>query len=284
MEERIALITDSSCDLPPELLAAHGIHLLPLHVIYESGEDYRDILDITPQQVYDRMPGEVPTTSQPSAHEIRELFERLGREGYTSALAIHISSGLSGTFDLVRSIAREFTGLDIRVVDSRSLSMGLGFLVLEAARAIARGLHIGAVLDSVRAKQQSVRLFYVLETLEYLRRGGRIGLVAAALGGMLDLKPIISVNPEGRYYTACKVRGRKKSVEKMLEVVAGLIGEGRVMAAVMHGGVPEEGESLRRRVEQLKPGHIAEVFFGQISPVLGVHTGPGLLGICICEA
>ncbi|NLU49620.1 MAG: DegV family protein [Syntrophomonadaceae bacterium] len=283
MEEKIALVTDSSCDLPEQVIKEYGIHVLPLRVIYPSRE-YRDVCDITPQEVYARMSQEVPTTSQPPAGEIRELLARLKTEGFTKVLAIHISGGLSGTSDLVKSVSREFRNLETRVIDSKSLSMGLGFLVYEAARGVARGLNFQRILENIRAKQKTVRLFYVLETLEYLRRGGRLGLVAAALGGMLDLKPIISVNEEGKYFTFCKVRGRKKSVDKLVEVVDKAIAGKKVVAAVMHGGAPLEGEQLRKRIQGLSSGNIVELLFGQISPVLGVHTGPGLLGVCFYEA
>ena len=282
MSEKIALVTDSSCDLPTEFIQKHGIYVLPLRMVYGCRE-YRDLVDIDPQEVYDRMPDEVPTTSQPSSGEIRDLLHQLREEGITRVLAIHISSGLSGTFETVCSISREFKNMDVKVIDSRTLSMGLGFMVREAAYGIAQGLSLSSIVEKVRSLHQGMRLHYVLDTLEYLRRGGRIGKVASAVGGMLNIKPIISVDEEGKYYAHCKVRGRKKSIDKMLELAEEFIKERRVVAAVMHGGAPEEGEALRKRVASLQKGNIVELIFGQISPVLGVHTGPGLLGICVCE-
>ena len=178
MGEKIALVTDSSCDLPTEFIKKHGIHVLPLRMIYGCRE-YRDLVDINPQEVYDRMPAEVPTTSQPSIGEVRNLLHQLREEGISRVLAIHISSGLSGTFDTVCSISREFKNLDVKVIDSRTLSMGLGFMVREAAHGIAQGLSLSSITDKVRSLHQGTRLYYVLIP-GIFTPGGRIGKVASA--------------------------------------------------------------------------------------------------------
>lgn len=280
MVEKIALLTDSACDLPRDYIDQFCIKVLPLKVVYPD-KTYRDRVDIEPQEVYDRMPEEIPTTSMPSPHEISSMLEELRSQGFTHVLAVHLSSGLSGTYETVRMVAREFEGLVVKVFDTRTLSIATGWMVLEAARDIASGLSFQKVLDNLQQIQSRVNIYYVLETLEYLRRGGRIGTVAAMLGQFLHLKPIISVNNEGKYFTFAKARGRKKSIDKLAEVVENAVQNGPIKLAVMHGGAREEFQRLVERLQNLP--NIKELICSDISPTLGVHTGPGLLGVCVVE-
>lgn len=280
MKEKIALLTDSACDLPRDIIERFNIRVLPLKVVYPE-QTYYDRVDIQPQEVYDRMPAEIPTTSMPSPHEVAALLEDIRSEGFTHVLAMHLSSGLSGTYDIVRMVAKEFEGMIIKVYDTRTLSIGTGWMVLEAARDIAAGLSFQKIWDHLHQIQPRVHVYYVLETLEYLRRGGRIGAVAAMLGQFLHLKPIISVNPQGTYFTYAKARGRNKSIEKLIEIVEKAVQENPIKLAVMHGGAREEFQRLVERLQKLP--NIVEMISSDISPTLGVHTGPGLLGICVVE-
>lgn len=280
MLEKIALLTDSACDLPREFIERFRIKVLPLSVIYPE-RTYQDRVSIQPQEVYDRMPEEIPTTSMPTPQEVSSLLEEIRKEGFTHVLAVHLSSALSGTFDMVQMVAQEFEDLVIKVFDTRTLSIATGWMVLEAARDIASGMGWQKTLDNLHQLQSRVKVYYVLETLEYLRRGGRIGSVAAMLGQFLHLKPIISVNEEGKYYTYAKARGRSKSIEKLAEIVENAVQKGPIKLAVMHGGAKEEFHRLLERLQQLP--NIKELIASDISPALGVHTGPGLLGVCVVE-
>lgn len=277
MREKIALLTDSSCDLPPTLVQEHGIRILPLKVIY-PGSEYSDRIDIQPDEVYMRMPEEIPTTSMPSLQEIRNVIENIRQEGFTHLLAVHISSGLSGTYDAVKLVTRDIDDLVIKVIDSRTLSMGTGWMVLEAARNIASGMTFEKIVDNTNNVRAKMQLYYVLETLEYLRKGGRIGLVASVLGEFLHLKPIISINDEGKYFTFCKAKGRLKSIEKIVQQVEKAVQDKQIKLALLHGGAQKEFEALKKRLANLP--NIKELITSDISPVLGVHTGPGLLGVC----
>lgn len=280
MTEKIALLTDSACDLPSEILEGFNIRVLPLKVVYPD-RTYHDRIDIQPEEVYDRMPDEIPTTSMPSPHEIESILEEIRSEGFTHVLAVHLSSGLSGTYETVRMVAKEFEGLVIQVFDTRTLSIGTGWMVLEAARDIASGLSFQKIWDNLQQLPTRINVYYVLETLEYLRKGGRIGLVSAMIGQFLHLKPIISVNREGKYYTFAKARGRSKSIEKLAEIVEKAVQNGPIKLAVMHGGAREEFQGLLERLQKLP--NIKELVHSDISPALGVHTGPGLLGVCVVE-
>lgn len=275
---RIALVTDSSCDLSPETLKRYDIRVLPLKIIYGS-EVRLDRVDITPEEIYRRFPGEIPTTSMPSPGEARVLFEELRSEGYREVLCLHLSSGLSGTFNSVTLAARETEGMRIEVIDTLSLSLGLGLIVLRAAEWREAGMSLEELVERIRELVPRGRAFYVINTLEYLRKGGRIGLVEAALGGLLRIKPIISINEAGKYYTYAKERGPRQSLERLFRITADLTAKERAWIAVLQGRAEDEARALLERVRELP--NVARTFLEQISPALVVHTGPGLVGVAV---
>lgn len=279
--DRIALVTDSTCDLDAEVVARHQIRVLPLKVIYKD-RAYHDRVDISPQEVYDQLPEKIPTTSTPSPQDVLNLLHELRDAGFTKVLAIHLSSGLSGTLNTVRLAAKEVSGLQTVVLDSKSLSMGLGFVVEQAGRWLDEHHPFETVVEQCQAMIERTKAFYVLKTLDYLRRGGRINTVAAAVAGILDLKPIISINEEGKYYGYRRVRGRSQSIRELLEITRERVAGGLSRVAVMHGDAQEEALKLAEEVRRL-PG-VTEVVFGQIGPAMVVHTGPGLIGVALTSA
>lgn len=280
MIEKIALLADSACDLPRELIEKYRIKIIPLKIIYPDRE-YSDRVDIEPQDVYDRMPAEVPTTSMPCLEEIKAMIEDIKQQGFSHLLAIALSSGLSGTYSAMKLVAQDINDLVIKTFDSHTLSMATGWMVLDAARNVANGWSFNKAFESLCALQPKVKVYYVVETLEYLRRGGRIGQVSAMLGEFFHFKPIISVNPEGKYFTYCKVRGRRKSINRLIEIVENFDRNKTINLAIMHGGAKKEAERILERLSQLP--NIKELIFTDISPALGVHTGPGLLGVSFYE-
>lgn len=280
MKEKIALLADSACDLPRDIIEKLAINILPLKIIYPERE-YSDRVDIEPDDVYNRMPGEIPTTSMPCLEEIKTLIEDIKSQGFTHVLAVALSSGLSGTYGAMKLVAQDINDMVVKTFDSRTLSMGTGWMVLDAARNIANGLSFDKVMENIVHLQPKVKVYYVVETLEYLRKGGRIGQVSAMLGEFLHFKPIISVNPEGKYFTFCKVRGRRKSIDRLMEIVENIPRDKTINLAVMHGGARKEAERMMERLSKLP--NIKELVFSDISPALGVHTGPGLLGVSFYE-
>lgn len=282
-QEKIALITDSTCDLSLDELSELNIHLLPLKVVYQDRQ-YQDRVEIQPEEVYATIDEEAPGTSTPSPGEALALFEKLRDEGFSHAISMHISGGLSGTADAVRTVSKQFQSMKIEVIDSKGLSMALGFQVMEASRALREGLSFEEIVKRVHDVRSRMNVFFVVKTLDYLRRGGRIGYVQATLGGILDMKPIIGINEEGKYFTVAKVRGRKKSIAKVAELVAEYGRNKAINLAVVHGGAEEEGRGLLEQIKGMKDVKIKETFFGQIGPVLVVHTGPGLIGVAFYEA
>ncbi|MBF8984857.1 DegV family protein [Lutibacter sp. B2] len=278
--DKIAVITDSSCDLPDEILQKYDIKILPLRIIYENRE-FRDRIEITAEEVYANLDKEIPKTSLPLPADAMRLFKQLSEEGYTHVVAVLMSSGLSGTYNMVKNVADTFDALKIEVVDSKSLSVGLGFIVLETANEALISNDFSKVLKKANEAVEKTDVFYVINTLDYLRKGGRIGLVEGAVGEILGIKPIISIDDQGKYYAHSKVRGRKKSIKKLYDIVKEKIKDKNYSVAVLHGDAEEEAKNLINPFKEIAA--VDETLFGQISPVLGVHTGPGLIGICITE-
>lgn len=280
MEEKVAIVTDSTCDLDKEVVDKYNIYVLPLKVIYSEQEEYIDRVNIEPQEIYERMPDEIPSTSLPSPANIVNLFKKLETEGFTHIISIHISSGLSGTYNAVRTIARDFKNMVIEVIDSKALSLGLGIPVVEAAKTYKKTLNFEATLNIAKDIIRNTKIYFVVGTLEYLKKGGRIGYVAGTIGEIMQIKPIISINEEGKYYTFDKIRGRKKSLQKLFEIASEDIKlNKRNTIAVMHGGAPEESKELLSKFND--SSQILKKYKGQVGPVIGVHAGPGLIGVCI---
>ncbi|MBM7855675.1 DegV family protein with EDD domain [Desulfohalotomaculum tongense] len=277
---KIAIVTDSTCDIAKEQIEKYGIKLLPLKIVYQDRQ-YIDRVEIQPEEVYENFEREIPKTSMPSPGEAISLFEKLAQEGFTDVICIHISSGLSGTYQMVKSVARQMKDIiNIEVIDSKALSMGMGFLVLEAKKLVQSGMDFDEVVERVRKLQKKIKVFFVVKTLEYLRKGGRIGYVAGTIGEMLNVKPIISINEEGKYYTYDKVRGRKRSLNKIVEIVKEYAKGKKLKFAVMHGGALEEAKSV---LDKLQLPNLDLAAFGQIGPSMIVHTGPGLIGVVFYE-
>ena len=269
--EKVAILVDSGSDVPAELLERYHIFMIPLKILFHEAE-YLDGLTIDAAEVYRRLPAEIPKTSLPDGGLITSVLDRIYQEGYRKVLAICISGNLSGTCNLLRLLCDEYEGLECCVLDSKNISIGSGILAIRCAQLLEEGM------DFTTLCQQAQQM-----TLEYLQKGGRIGKLAAMLGGAIALKPIISCNEEGCYYPIAKTIGRAPSIRKVLEL-AQKFAEGcpKVMLAVMHGGAPEEAQALAEEVRRKIPQGVIEVR-GQISPALGVHTGPGLVGICVLK-
>ncbi|MEA4825963.1 MAG: DegV family protein [Clostridium sp.] len=278
--EKIALITDSTSDLNDTIINEYDIKVLPLKIIYKDRE-YIDRVTITPQQVYDSLSVEVPHTSLPSIHEMNDLFSKLEEEGYTHAIAICIGSGLSGTYNTLKLAASEHDKLKITVFDSKSLTLGAGALVIGCGEMLKQGKCYDEIVNSLPSMRNKISVYYIVDTLEYLIKGGRIGKVSGTIGKLLNLKPIISIDPEGVYYTYTKVRGKNQAKTKLMEIIKDNLTNSKAKIWVMHGGALEEGKKF---YESLKDdSNITSLSFGEISPVAGVHTGPGLIGVVIVK-
>jgi DegV family protein with EDD domain len=277
------IITDSAADLTLADLSQGAVIVAPLLIQYPEGEVTAE--SIGADAFYRRlaaMQPQVPTTAQPSLGALTELYRGAGVQG-DEVLAIHISSGLSGTANTARQAAAA-AGPNVHVVDSLTLSGGQRFQVLAAGRAAAAGWLLASILERLRAIREATEVIFTLETLEYLQRGGRIGRVQALAGALLNLKPLIHVNPaDGKYDTVGRARGFKRALGDLADYVGRRYG-GRtpVCVSVMHGQAEEGAAALAALLRERLS--ISQLETLRISPVLGVHTGPGVVGAAVVPA
>lgn len=277
---KIAIVSDSTSDLTDEIIKKYDIKILPLRVIYKDGE-YRDRVDITPEQIYARFNEEIPTTSLPSPEDTINLFNGLKQEGYTHIIIVTISSGISGTMNMIRNVVNSYENMIFELIDSKSLTMGSGFAILEGAKELGRTGDFTKTVTRIKDVLAKTGVYYVVKTLDYLRKGGRIGKVEGTIGELFNIKPIISINEEGVYYSYKKIRGRSRSIEELYNIVIEKAKGKVVNVAVAHGDAYEEAQSLLSKIKELS--NVKETVFTQISPVLVVHTGPGCMGVVISE-
>lgn len=280
--EKIAILVDSGSDISRKLIEKLGIRVLPLKVIY-GDKVYSDGVDIEPSTVYERFPDQIPTTSTPNFAEITEAAEALRDEGYDRILAVCISSGLSSTYQNICTALKEVQGVQVHAVDTKNISIGAGVLALYAATLIRKGLSFQEVCDKVEANVENSRIFYYMDTLDYLRAGGRIGRVTGVIGSLLNIKPIISCNRQGIYHTVAMIRGQKRGLKKLLDCVAEHYDAKReAFFAVMNGEAQETAKEVVAQLREHFPK--GNIFMEkQINASLAVHTGPGLVGILLFQ-
>lgn len=281
--QKIAILVDSGTDVPPNYRSKYDIYWLPLMINY-SDRQCRDGMDITPREMYDLLPTEIPKTSLPDGAAIQDMFDRIKADGYEKVFAVTISSGLSGTYNILRMMGEEYEGLDVFVLDSKNISIGAGMLAIRAAQMVNDdGMTWENLLLRMPREVSKSKVFFCLDTLKYLQKGGRIGLVTAMLGTSLHLKPVISCNADGVYYTVAKAMGRARSIQKVIDLAAEFASKAeRVEIAVMNGCAETEALSVRKKTEGTIVNGAVTVA-GQIGAALGVHTGPGLIGIGILQ-
>ncbi|MGE5530099.1 MAG: DegV family protein [Patescibacteria group bacterium] len=273
----VGIVTDSGADLPEPLAAAYGIAVVPLEIRL-GAETYLDRVDLQPAEFFRRVREEnlVPKTSQPSPGAFARVYQALARE-YRSILSIHISGGFSGTCDAAAMAGRALPGADITVFDSRSLSLGQGLQVLKAARAARAGLGRDEILRLLEEARAKTEVLAILNTLESLERGGRIGKVAMLLGALLNVRPLIQVH-EGRAVSIGRIRRRERAVETLLAHAASFCGRSGALLGVMHTMAAREAVELRRRLRELL-GRGAEIILAEAGPVIGAHVGPEALAL-----
>ena len=272
----IKIVTDSTADLPPETAAQLGITVVPLNVHFGE-ETYLDGVDILHDEFFARLKAarQLPTTSQPSPGKFMEVYRSLAEAG-DHVVSIHISDKLSGTLNSARQAKEQMEGGDIHIVDSEQAALGNGLVVIAAAKAAQEGASLEAVLDEANRAINEVQLFGLLDTLEYLRKGGRIGMVRGFIGALLKVRPIITVR-DGIVQSATSVRSRAYGIQYMVTLA-----EERAplkQAAVMHSSTDEEAEELAERLRPFVAD--GQVLQGRLGPVVGTHAGPGVIGIVI---
>jgi DegV family protein with EDD domain len=276
----VAVVTDSSAYLPDDLIAGYGIHVVPLYVIL-AGRSGREGWEVKPDDVAKALAarGQKVSTSRPTPGDFVAAYRTALDAGADHLVSVHLSSELSGTWDAARLAASQVGEHIVTVVDTRSAAMGAGFAVLAAARSAAAGASAAEVAQAARATAAATCTFFVVDTLEHLRRGGRIGSAAAFLGSALAVKPVLHVQ-DGRVVPLEKVRTSTRALNRLVQRAVEAAGEGLVSIAVHHLAAPDKAErlaaELRDRLPQLRELHVSG-----LGAAIGAHVGPGAVGIVV---
>jgi DegV family protein with EDD domain len=276
----VAVVTDSTAYLPQELIDGYGIHVVPLYVVL-AGRSGREGIDITPDDVARALSvrGQTVSTSRPTPGDFVAAYRRALADGADQLVSVHLSAELSGTSDAARLAASQVGEHIVSVIDSRSAAMGTGFAVLAAARSAASGADAPEVVRAARETAAATCTLFVVDTLEHLRRGGRIGSATAVLGSALAVKPVLHVH-DGRVVPLEKVRTSTRAMNRLVQRAVEAAGEGPVSIAVHHLAAAERAErlaaELRDRLPQLRELHLSE-----LGAAIGAHVGPGAVGVVV---
>lgn len=282
----IVILTDSASDLDASVRESLGIVSVPLKVMFGE-ETYLDGVTIHSTQFFEKLKQstQLPTTSQPSPLEFVEAYkaivEKHGKD--VQIIAIMLSAALSGTYQsavIAKSMLED--DVDITVIDSRKASFVYGMICEEAAKAAREGKSKQQILDMIDHFLDDVQVYFVVDTLEYLQKGGRIGRASALLGSLLNIKPILTLDPAGYVSAFDKVRGTKKAIARVTEAFQEYAQGAPVKLAILHSSVPDQAAELLERYKQ--EFQVVESHLQEIGPVIGTHAGPGLLGMVMVKA
>lgn len=269
----IRIVTDSTCDLPQNLVDKHNITIAPLYIQFGE-EEFIDGVEMTREAFYNRLGSspEQATTATPGIKKMVQIYEALAKQGATQVLSIHISKALSATVDVARKAAQE-ASIPITVLDSGQLSMGLGFLVLEAAHMARDELPVSDILARLQESGQAIYVTAALDTLEYLRRSGRMNMIMAGIGSLLNVKPILKMNQGNP--TSELVRTHKRAVQRLLDLLRERSPLQNI--ALVHTNAPRAVSALWEEAKTFL-SYPEEPLKVNVTPVLGTHLGPGAIG------
>jgi DegV family protein with EDD domain len=276
----VAVVTDSTAYLPWELTEGYGIHVVPLYVVL-PGRSGREGMDVGPDEVARALAvrGQAVSTSRPTPGDFLAVYRAALDAGADRLVSVHLSSELSGTSDAARLAASQVGEHIVTVVDSRSAAMGCGFAVLAAARSAASGSDAREVAETARRTAAQTSTFFVVDTLEHLRRGGRIGAAAAVLGSALAVKPVLHVK-DGRVVPLEKVRTTARANHRLVQRAVEAAGDGPVSVAVHHLAAGERAERLAAELRERLPA-LRELHVSELGAAIGAHVGPGAVGVVV---
>ena len=282
MSMTIGVVTDSTCDIPADTAAEHGIVVVPAYVNIGQ-ESYLDGIELTRQEFYERLPtyAQAPTTAAPPPGAFKRAYEQLAAQGVTEILSIHVASSLSGMLNAARLGAEETTDVQVTLFDSQQLTMGLGLLAISAAKQVAAGRSMKEVITFLEERVERTYILGVLDTLEYLRRSGRVSWAQFGIGTLLRIKPLLHVHM-GQVEMPERVRTSKRAMARLLELAAAL-GPLEDLALLHTHGSEEEIRAFREKTSFLNPEGPPPLAV-ELTPAIGAHLGPGGLGIACVAA
>lgn len=279
-DQRIAILTDTGTNVPADFVAAHDIRQVPLMVNYSDGA-FRSEVDITTDEVIDRFATEIPTTSLPSPNDIKVALDKAHADGYEKAVFVTISSGLSATNATVELVAGQMEVFPVAVVDTKSIGVAAGLVVMAAARMVEGGVPFDQLKGKLTLLSADTRVYFTVKDLYYLRHGGRINEATYRLGSVLNLKPVFYCDAEGKYATVKKCRGWEKALAAELAFVQEQAKKyKKVICAVCCTKAEDRLDEIAAKMRATIP-NVADVIKSGISPDLVVHTGPGLVGMAV---
>ena len=276
---KIALVTDSTCDLNKEIIDKYNIKIVPLTVHFGTKE-FVDGIDISPDSFFKMIETDnnMPKTSKPSKYDFENTYESLLKE-YDYIMSIHVSKGLSGTYDSAALAANDINKDKITVIDSSSISLGLGFLVLLAAKLVKNNYPLEEIINRIEKAKKNVKCIFTVEDLTYMKEGGRIGKARAFLGTIFNINPIIEISTQtGKVNPLDKVRGNERTLKKMGKtLIANIRNDKKVWIGIMHGDREGKSKDLIKYIKKNIPKNMEKnIFTERISPTLGCHVGPSV--------
>jgi DegV family protein with EDD domain len=276
----VRIVTDTVAGLPLGMLSQLNIPLAPQYVVFGE-QSFRDVFDLSAEEFYRRLAAShvMPTTSAPSAGDMQAIYQEVSRVSPGATIvSIHPSADVSGTIRAAEAARAMLPEVDIRVFDSRSASLGLGLMVLEAGRMASQGAAVVDILARLAVLRETMQVYFLVDTLEYLARGGRIGRAAHLLGTLLDIKPLLMMR-DGVIEDCARYRTRPKAIAALAERVIGEVdGRSGLHLGVIHSADPvRAGQLAESLCGSLQP---IETLVGELGPSIGVHVGPGVLGVC----
>ena len=278
-EARVAIVTDSAACVPADLLERYAIEVIPYQLIWD-GQAFLDGVDITPSEFFRRFrhSDTYPTTAQPTPQSFINVYSRL-LEHAGGIVSIHVAEKLTTAVRVARLAAKDVASSQIRIVDTQMAAAAECFVVLGAARAAREGAGLDRVVSVAEGCVARCGLLFTLESLEHLRRGGRIGRAATLFGSRLRIQPILTLR-NSQVHAVGVTRSRERAKERILDELERRVGESPIRVSVLHADVPDEATELARDVQQRF--HCIEFFVSEFTPVMGAHTGPGIIGVGYC--
>ncbi|TWI55119.1 DegV family protein [Halalkalibacter nanhaiisediminis] len=281
---KIKIVTDSTADIPASLVEELGITVVPLNVTFSDEESYEDGVSLTADQFYKKVEqsGIIPSTSQPTPHQFEEVYRSLLDEDST-IISIHLSSKLSGTFQSA-TIAKQAIDEEnvIHVIDSKRASYAIGIIVVEVAKLANEGKSLDACLARLEELLDDTNVFFMVDTLDFLQKNGRIGKASALLGTMLKIKPILSLSAEGEVYSHEKARGQKKALNRMIELLKDQYGTSPIHLGIFHAVNETLAMEMCKRLKE--EFDVQSDVITSIGAVIGAHVGPGTIAIAMAKA
>jgi len=275
-KQKVAIVTDGACSLTPAQGEQLGVHVAPVYVNFDNNT-YKAGVDMEASEFYSMMHAskKLPTTAQPTAADFINLYTRLADE-VDEIITVVISHHMSATLQSAEMAKEQFTKVPVHIIDSESVSLGLGMIAIAAARMAAQGQDAKAVIQLVEEVKRRINVIFTVDTLEYLHKGGRIGGATAFLGSALNIKPILYIK-DGRIEPLERQRTRKRSISRLLEILETNVGSAEVNVAILHGNIPDEAYELEKQIRGRF--NCVELVTSEMGPVIGVHAGPGTLGL-----